>query len=231
MIGHGDAVNEIVFHPLYPSIFASASKDLTIRIWHVCHSTPIAILGGFKGHQDQILSLDFDYTGQYIVSGSMDHTLRLWDIGNNKEIQDRMKELASGLTVHQKVPVEMHFPCGMSKDLHKNYVDCVKTVKSYIFSKACEDCIILSKFGEFNDSSAAGCGVNGFETLSQQVAELSLPNGGLWFIRFGITTGPPGSSWIACGNDIGIVHLWDLHTIPIPNKRLNFLLFLKRNLC
>ena len=57
MLGHGDAVNEISYHPVWPSIIASASKDLTVRLWHVPSQTPIAIFGGFQGHQDQILSL------------------------------------------------------------------------------------------------------------------------------------------------------------------------------
>jgi len=217
MLGHGDAVNEISYHPVWPSIIASASKDLTVRLWHVPSQTPIAIFGGFQGHQDQILSLDFDYTGKYIVSGSMDHTLRLWNVGND-QIMARMKSIVARPDNAPVQPIEMHFPCGASKDLHRNYVDCVKTVKSYIFSKACENCIILSKFGEFNDPSAGGSGVNGFETFSQQVAELELPNSQLWFIRFGITVGPPLSSWIACGNDVGIVHIWDLHSIPISKK-------------
>uniref|UniRef100_A0AC34QIH6 Embryonic ectoderm development protein n=1 Tax=Panagrolaimus sp. JU765 TaxID=591449 RepID=A0AC34QIH6_9BILA len=218
MIGHGDAVNEIVYHPVFPSVIASASKDLTVRLWHTLHSTPIAILGGFKGHQDQILTLDFDYTANYIISGSMDHTIRLWHIGGNENIQSRLRSFATSSEVEPKQPIEMHFPCGASKDLHRNYVDCIKTVKSYIFSKACENCIILSKFGEFRDPSAGGSGINGFETLSQEVAELELPNGGLWFIRFGITTGEPGKSFIACGNDVGTVHMWDINTIPIPKK-------------
>jgi WD40 repeat protein len=39
------------------------------------------------GHSDLIFSLAFSPDGRYAVSGSQDHTLKLWDISTGKEIR------------------------------------------------------------------------------------------------------------------------------------------------
>uniref|UniRef100_A0AC35EY61 Uncharacterized protein n=1 Tax=Panagrolaimus sp. PS1159 TaxID=55785 RepID=A0AC35EY61_9BILA len=218
--GHGDVINAISTHPVVNSIIASASKDLTVRLWHCLTKTSLAILGGFAGHRDQILTLDFHRSGNYIASGSMDHTIRVWNISSDPEIRDRISKASQNHPLDYVDPVEIHFSDAESRDLHTNYVDCVQFLGSYIFSKSSENFMVLSKFGEFDDPSPCGRGIrdNKPESLSQQVAKMSLPNCDMWFIKFGLTTGPPGQAWIACGNQKGVVHIWDIHARPIPEK-------------
>ena len=87
--------------------------------------------------------------------------------------------------------------------------------------------MMLFKFGEFNDKSPCGNGLqnNEPETLAQPIAQLTLPNADNWFIKFGIITGQPGKSWIACGNQKRTVNFWSLHDRPIDKDRYSYFKF------
>lgn len=56
-LGHGDSVTDLATDPTRPFIFASASKDYTVRLWHVKQTTALAVLGGYAGAKDQVLSV------------------------------------------------------------------------------------------------------------------------------------------------------------------------------
>uniref|UniRef100_A0A7E4ZZI1 WD_REPEATS_REGION domain-containing protein n=1 Tax=Panagrellus redivivus TaxID=6233 RepID=A0A7E4ZZI1_PANRE len=215
--GHGDSVNDLATDPTRPYVFASASKDLTIRLWHVRQTAAIAIFGGYLGSKDQVLSVDFHKTGGYIVSGSMDHTVRVWKISDNSAIQAAIEkaENTDDDGGPAPVPVEVHYSTACTKDLHTNYVDCVKFFGNHIISKSCEPSMVLFKFGEFDDPSPCGFGTqNKEETLSQTLATMALPESWLWYIKFAVTFGPPRHGWIATGNQTREVHLWDTHKQP-----------------
>ncbi|KAE9418900.1 hypothetical protein Angca_008228, partial [Angiostrongylus cantonensis] len=159
MYGHGDHVNEMRTDPNNSMIFASVSKDTTIRLWNIRVHGPIAILGGYEGHKDQVLSLDWSLDSKYIVSCSMDHSIRLWYLGTDKlqeRIRDSMtlkgqvnfrKELAdwcehfsdcqSGRTI------QIHYPIAINTDLHNDYVDCVRFLGHYVISKLCYSSMIF----------------------------------------------------------------------------------------
>ena len=46
----------------------------------------------FAGHEQDIYSLDFASNGRHIASGSGDHSVRVWDIQENREILNLMIE-------------------------------------------------------------------------------------------------------------------------------------------
>jgi WD40 repeat protein/DNA-binding SARP family transcriptional activator len=58
-------------------VIASAGTDRTIRLWPMARPDAVAVL---HGHEDDVIGLAFDKGGQRLVSGSLDHTARVWSL-------------------------------------------------------------------------------------------------------------------------------------------------------
>ncbi|MEZ4862425.1 MAG: WD40 repeat domain-containing protein [Caldilineaceae bacterium] len=63
-------------------ILASSSVDGTICLWSVTESQGQVprCLRQFSGHENEVITLAFDPTGQTLVSGGMDGSVRIWDV-------------------------------------------------------------------------------------------------------------------------------------------------------
>ncbi|XP_011862299.1 PREDICTED: coronin-7 isoform X3 [Vollenhovia emeryi] len=78
---HTDKIYLIKFHPLASNVLASASYDMTVKIWDLSLllSTETAIAKiTLTGHTDQIFSLAWSPCGQYLASACKDGKLRIY---------------------------------------------------------------------------------------------------------------------------------------------------------
>ncbi|KAG0352695.1 hypothetical protein BGZ54_002621, partial [Gamsiella multidivaricata] len=83
---HTARVMSVVYSPSGHQI-ASGSEDMTVLLWDVQAGTSVATLRGHAacveavvGHTNRVTSLVYSPTGQQIASGSVDKTVRLWDV-------------------------------------------------------------------------------------------------------------------------------------------------------
>jgi len=80
--GHGGPVTQIATSPTIPDTLISSSRDKTLIVWTLQRSdqnygVPAKRL---KGHNHFVSDVVISSDGQFALSGSWDHTLRLWDL-------------------------------------------------------------------------------------------------------------------------------------------------------
>ncbi|MGQ9865220.1 MAG: protein kinase family protein [Pseudanabaenaceae cyanobacterium] len=73
-LGFVTAMTAVAAHPRL-SVFASGGLDGRVRLWDLRGARPLVAVGG---HRRPVTALQFDATGDRLVSSSVDGTLRLW---------------------------------------------------------------------------------------------------------------------------------------------------------
>ncbi|CEI98202.1 hypothetical protein RMCBS344292_12317 [Rhizopus microsporus] len=75
--GHGGVISALKFHKHEGKWYlASGAVDCQVRIWDLQSRNSVAVL---KSHVSVIRGLDFSADGQYLISGSRDKVVNVWD--------------------------------------------------------------------------------------------------------------------------------------------------------
>jgi len=204
-VGHGNAINELKFHPKQNYILLSASKDHTLRLWNIKTDQCVAIFGGVEGHRDEVLSADFSRTGDQILSSGMDHSIKIWKL-NSEPLDKAIKDSFSFVPNESKLPFATecsHFPVFSTRDIHKNYVDCSLFFGNYfILSKSLNNSITCWKPGQLNSNP-----LDDGETKTTMIHQFDYTSGEIWYIRFSMDI---NQTILSLGNQKGKIFLWDL---------------------
>ncbi|KAM7223626.1 protein of unknown function (DUF1900) domain containing protein [Rhypophila decipiens] len=84
LTGHSRKVGQVLFNPAAENILASASGDLTIKLWDI--GTGQAALS--LKHPDIVQSLSWSANGAMLVTTSRDKKLRVWDVRAEKPVHE-----------------------------------------------------------------------------------------------------------------------------------------------
>ncbi|KAI1111509.1 hypothetical protein F5Y14DRAFT_453894 [Nemania sp. NC0429] len=84
LTGHSRKVGQVLFNPAAENILASASGDLTIRLWDIASGSTVHTLK----HPDIVQSLSWNADGTMLATTSRDKKLRVWDVRQEKPVHE-----------------------------------------------------------------------------------------------------------------------------------------------
>ncbi|KAL0021903.1 hypothetical protein WJX79_001641 [Trebouxia sp. C0005] len=202
--GHGDAINDITVHPTRPSLFVTASRDHSLRLWNLETQVCVCTMVGDGAHTNEVLSVDFHASdGNKLLSAGMDHTIKMWNLqGLSSQIEASFQYDAQ--TAKRAFhTTTLSCPDFSTHKVHWAYVDCVRWFGDIVLSKSVHNKIFLWE----PDGSSAEAKRKGYVKCHQ---EYSLEKAKVWFIRMSLDL---KCSLMACGDVTGQVYLWDMHTL------------------
>lgn len=223
LLGHGQAINELKFHPKDPEVLLSVSKDYSLRLWNIRTTYLIAIFGGVEGHRDEVLSADFNKEGTKIVSCGMDHSLKIWKF-DTVTMQEAIKKSREELKEDSFPTEHCHFPDFSTRDIHRNYVDCCRWFgDSVVLSKSTENSIVCWHPGTLNSLDRTRDTHNTVTANESEVTifhKFDYTHNEIWFVRFSMDF---HQTTMAIGNQKGQIYVWDLE-VDEPCESQNIIL-------
>ncbi|KAG1661560.1 hypothetical protein FOA52_009559, partial [Chlamydomonas sp. UWO 241] len=205
LCAHGNSINDITVLPQRPSLFLTASKDESIRLWNLKTRTCVLIMSGDGGHTNEVLTLDFHpWDQRRFVSAGMDNTVKVWSLAEHSSTVEQSLTWESTTAAFPTAYV--HRPLFSSSQVHANYVDCVRWLGDLVLSKSVDFEILT-----WRPRSSDEPGVH-VSTSFQLLQRFPLPESRIWFVRFSLDA---SFTLLACGNRTGKVYLYNPHD-PAP---------------
>jgi WD40 repeat protein len=85
--GHKGEIYTVAFSPVGDGrLVASAGEDSVVKVWD---SYTGELVRNLRGHKGLVSSLAFSPDGRWLVSGSRDHTVKVWDVRALSEVPER----------------------------------------------------------------------------------------------------------------------------------------------
>lgn len=135
--GHGNAINQVTVSSRKPFLMASASKDLSFRLWNIHTMVCIANIHSVNSHRDQVITVAFNWNCTKLVSGGMDHKLAIWNLESNEMVSAIEASRTFDKTQCKKdfKTIYEPFPIFTTREIHTNYIDCVRWFGNFVLSK------------------------------------------------------------------------------------------------
>eukprot|EP01018_Ginkgo_biloba_P020289 Gb_24979 [translate_table: standard] len=87
---------KMIYHP-GNGLLATAADDMVLRLFDV---TAVRLVRKFNGHTDRVTDLSFSEDGKWLLSSSMDGTVRVWDVISSKQLDAMHVDVAvTGLSL------------------------------------------------------------------------------------------------------------------------------------
>jgi len=204
LVGHGGAVNAISVHATEPAILATASKDLSVRLWHINSGVTLAIFAGSLGHRNEVLSVDLHRAldAEFrlkVLSGAMDNCVKVWATPPLAKAVRDAKTWDKPLAQFKTVVVDA--PMFSSVRVHDDYVDCVAWCGDVALSRSVDGIVRM-----WVPDEPVGV-VHAQGSQYRAVKDFPQTDAHLWWIRFAVSA---SRNVLACGNMKGSVSVWRL---------------------
>lgn len=163
-------------------------------MWNTQKFNCVGIFSGIKGHRDEILHMDISVDGEKMISGGIDHNIMIWDLTQTERTNAKGKDAK-----------RHHFPYFSTRDIHGNYVDCVKFFGDGFLSKSCESKIIYWRIVE---------DLRG-KMVAEKLLTFDIDECEIWYVKMAID---PRMNFLAVGNQKGKINIFNISTDCVPQN-------------